>query len=283
MGLTCRSLLNLTTTAPRQAAAADPVAAATHGGFLADIFASNDRMRQQISALSSKDYQSDLTCVEVTATAPAAGGDIDLRPDSQAFKDALRDYAIAMSGAKADTDVVFVKWRADRTAPDGVSQATVYSIGFSPVDLHTTFIQRTQVSSETTLGGLALFQSGLTVLNAPSARGFRFYVPIPSGWTDEQLMEAMVMQGGLDPDHILNFGADLAKGLKVAAPSGDNLASSAHHTGVSLRGVTPLRLNPVCKTHLSRDTVDSDSHMTITVCNMKQDCLYTPPIYISCQ
>ena len=29
------------------------------------------------------------------------------------------------------------------------------------------------------------------------------------------------MQGGLNPDHLLDFGADLARGLAVSAPSGD--------------------------------------------------------------
>jgi len=198
-----------------------PVPAAAHGGFLSDVFDSNDGIRQQVSYLSSRDFHADLKYVELTATAPAAGGDIDRLPSTQLFKEAVRDCAIEMSGASKKEHLVYVKWRSEGVAADGVSKVTIFNVGFSPESLHVEFIRRAKLLQETAVGGFRIHQSGISVFNAPSARGFRFYVPIPPGWTDELLCEALIMQGGLDPDHLLCFGTDYTKGLKVSAPSGD--------------------------------------------------------------
>ena len=75
--------------------------------------------------------------------------------------------------------------------------------------------------------GLYMLDCALTVVeSAPRQRdqaapSYRFYVPIPPGWTDEQLMQAMIEQAGLDFDHVLNFGLDLRRGTACNAPTCD--------------------------------------------------------------
>jgi hypothetical protein len=253
------------------------VPAAASGGFLADIFAVNERLRQQVSPLSSTDFQAGLVFAEVTATPPAAGGDIDRLPSTQLFKDALLDLAIDMSGAKAKTDVVMVKWRSENAAPDGVTRVTIFNIGFRPETLHTEFIRRAKLLQATTVGGLGLYQSGLTVLSAPSARGFRFYVPIPPGWTDEQLCEAMIMQGGLDPDHVLSFGADLARNVKVSAPSGDLFFTFA--PGGCLNHGSEHRVpitQPPSRMFVKHPVTGVENHLQIRKAGACKDCWAVP-------
>jgi hypothetical protein len=256
---------------------ADPLTAATAGGLLADIYDCNDRIRQQVSALSSQDFQADLIYAEVTAVAPAAGGDIERRPDSQGFKEALRDCAIEMSGAKAVTDVVFVKWRSQATAADGVSRATTFNVGFNSAELHAEFVRRAKLLDQTALGGFRITEAALTVFSVPSARGFRFFVPIPAGWSDEQLCEAMVMQGGLDPDHLLSFGADLAKNHTVAAPSGDLFfnyapAGCMNHGSVTL---VPI-LQPPSRMFVLHPVSGVEHHLQVRKAGACRHCWDTP-------
>jgi hypothetical protein len=272
VGLTHRAQLKLNTRIPDQAAA-DAVPAAANGGFLAEIFESNDRLRQQMSAIASTDFQTGLTFAEVTATAPSGGGDIDQRPNTQLFKDTLLARAIEMAGAKKESDVVLVKWRSETTALDGVSRMTIFNVGFDPPALHTEFLRRAKVVSDTTVGGFRIFQSGITVLNAPSVRGFRFFVPIPPGWSDEMLYEAMVMQGNLNHDHVLSFGADLAKGLKVSAPSGDMFFNYAPD-GCITHGsdtVVPI-LQPPNRMFVEHPVTGVENHLTLRKVGACKDC-----------
>jgi hypothetical protein len=280
VGLTRRTQLFehlLTHPAWRSATSDAPVPAAAHGGFLSDIFECNDGIRQQVSFLSSRDFHADLKYVELTATAPAAGGDIDRLPSTQLFKDAVRDRAIEMSGAMKKEHLVYVKWRSEGAAADGVSRVTIFNIGFSPETLHVEFLRRAKILQETAVGGFRIHQSGITVFNAPSARGFRFYVPIPPGWTDELLCEALIMQGGLDPDHLLCFGTDYTKNLKVSAPSGDvffNIAPAGciNHGSEEL---IPI-LQPPNRFFVTHPVTGAENHLQVRKAGACKHCWATP-------
>jgi hypothetical protein len=126
-----------------------------------------------------------------------------------------------MSLAHGEKHIVFVRWRSNATAPDGVTKVTIYNVGFNVPEHRDEFVRRATNAEKSSPGGFRIFTSSTAVSAAIVEKGFRFYVPIPAGWTDEQLIHAMVMQGGLNPDHILSFGADVARGLTVTAPSGD--------------------------------------------------------------
>jgi hypothetical protein len=142
-------------------------------------------------------------------------------PGTQVFKDALRDVAISMSSAHGKEHVVFVKWRSEVAAADGVARTTLYNVGFKPPELAAEFIRRAKLTEDTAVGGFRIHGHSVSVVELAEGKGFRFYVPIPPGWTDEELCLAMIMQGGLDFDHLLTFGVDMPRNLNVSAPSGD--------------------------------------------------------------
>ena len=198
-----------------------PCAASAPGGFLADIFESNGLIRQQLSALASTDFQANLVWTEVAATRSAAAPDLTTAPGTQAFKDTLRDVAISMSSAHGKEHVVFVKWRSETAAADGVARTTLYNVGFKPPELAAEFLRRAKLSADTAVGGFRIHGHSVSAVELTEGKGFRFYVPIPPGWTDEELCLAMIMQGGLDLDHLLTFGVDMPRNLSVSAPSGD--------------------------------------------------------------
>ena len=175
-----------------------PCAASAPGGFLADIFESNGLIRQQLSALASTDFQANLVWTEVAATRSAAVPDLTTAPGTQAFKDTLRDVAISMSSAHGKEHVVFVKWRSETAAADGVARTTLYNVGFKPPELAAEFLRRAKLSADTAVGGFRIHGHSVSAVELTEGKGFRFYVPIPPGWTDEELCLAMIMQGGLD-------------------------------------------------------------------------------------
>ncbi len=194
--------------------------AADQPGFLQDILASNPLIRQQVSTLASKNYQDDLAFCDVIAAA-ADGAD----PGQPDFKRALQDLAIALSGAYGQTHTVLVKWKDTRQVSQ-TPTSTTYRVGFSPPELLEAFLAK--ASAAVSSGdGLTMLGCTLTAVETrPRQReqaqlSFRFYAPIPPGWTDEQLMQAMIEQGGLDFDHVLNFGFDLRRGTVCNAPTGD--------------------------------------------------------------
>ena len=239
-------------------------AAASNGGFLADIFECNPLLRQQASAIASAEFQESLHWAEVAAKPPAAGGDIDKAPGTQLFKEKLRDVAIALSHSHGQQHIVFVRWRSDAAAPDGVGKVTIYNVGFSTEELRDEFVRLAAEAEKTTPGGLRILSSAVTVSCAAAAKGYRFYVPIPAGWTDEQLIHAMVMQGGLNPDHLLCFGADLARGLEVTAPSGDMYFNYAPAGCLQhgFRDGEPI-LQPPCRMFVCHPDTQEESHLKI--------------------
>ena len=167
-------------------------AAAEQPGFLKDVLEANDRIRQQVSALASKNFQDDLSWVEVHATTR------DENPDfaSADFKRALQDFAIELSGAHGQTHTVFVKWKDSSSI--GASHASVHRVGFYPPELQEVFLRKTHAASNSD-GGLSLLGYVLQVLpvmernrtGSQAEPTLRFYAPLPPGWTDEQLMQAM--------------------------------------------------------------------------------------------
>ena len=197
-------------------------AAAEQPGFLKDVLEANDRIRQQVSALASKNFQDDLSWVEVHATTR------DENPDfaSADFKRALQDFAIELSGAHGQTHTVFVKWKDSSSI--GASHASVHRVGFYPPELQEAFLRKTFAASNSD-GGLSLLGYVLQVLpvmernrtGSQAEPTLRFYAPLPPGWTDEQLMQAMIEQGGLNFDHVRNFGLDLRRNTSCNAPTGD--------------------------------------------------------------
>ena len=239
-------------------------AAASNGGFLADIFECNPLLRQQTSAIASAEFQESLVWAEVAATHLIGGGDIDNAPGTQRFKDTLRDVAISMSAAHGEKHIVFVRWRNNGVAPDGISKVTLYNVGFNLPELRDEFVRRAANAEKSSPGGFRIFSSAVAVSAAAVEKGFRFYVPIPSGWTDEELLHAMVMQGGLNPDHILSFGADVARGLNVTAPSGDlyfNFAPAGCITHGFAAGV-PI-LQPPGRMFVVHPVSGIESHLTL--------------------
>ena len=210
----------LLTLTPLLAARPHGCATEADGGFLSDIFDNTPGLKQQVSALASNDFQSNLTWAEVTLTAPSAG-DQECQPDSDVVRHKLRDEAIAMCGGADLRNVIFVKFRSNNDATPAVNRSTTYNIGFDPPELHTAFMNRARHLESNALGGFRIRGCPATVFDAPSVKGYRFYVPLPRGWTDEEMMRALVEQGGLDPDHLLSFGVDVPRGLAVSAPSGD--------------------------------------------------------------
>ena len=218
VGLTRRA--KLFTTLLRSAVVPHLCAASAPGGFLADICESNDRIRQHLSALSSTDFQANLIWTEVAVTRSAAP-DLVSAPGTQVFKDSLRDVAISMSSAHGKDHIVFVKWRSEVAAADGVARTTLYNVGFNPPELAVEFLRRAKLAEDTAVGGFRILGHSVSAVEHTEGKGFRFYVPIPPGWTDEELCLAMIMQGGLDFDHLLTFGVDMPRNLNVSAPSGD--------------------------------------------------------------
>ena len=219
-GLTHRTQL---LTPSRRSGASPLCAASSPGGFLADIYAANDKIRQRVSALASTDFQADLTWSEVAATRSRAE-DVDLAsvPGTQAFKERLQDTAVRLSGAHGADHVVFVKWRSETAAADGVARTTLYNVGFKPPELNAEFVKQAKHAEATAVGGFRILGHAVTAADMTAERGFRFYVPIPPGWTDEELMSAMVMQGGLNLDHLRHFGVDSRRNsAEVSTPSGD--------------------------------------------------------------
>jgi hypothetical protein len=195
-------------------------AAAEKPGFLKTIYDANPRIQQSVTPLSSKDYISQLTWCEVAATR-AADAELEHKDKDQGsadFKRALQDLAITLSKAHGTGHTVFVKWRSQDSAPGFFT--TTYNVGFYPPELHALFIEKATNLGKTPQG-FKLMAHVLTVQNVISEQGYRFYVPVPQGWTDESLMQAMVEQANLDPDHILTFGYDVQKKAKCNAPTGD--------------------------------------------------------------
>jgi hypothetical protein len=279
VGLTRRSLLfeHCLTEPDHCLLASDTSAAAANNGFLAEVLQCNDGIRQQVSALASQDWQQDLEFVEITATAPASGGDIDRLPNTQMFKEALRDVAIDFSGAKGKEQVIFVKWRSEGIAANGVSRTTIYNVGFNPASLQVEFLRRVSLADEQVIGGFRIHQSAITVFKSPSTRGFRFYVPIPTGWTDEMLLNAMIHQGGLDPDHLLDFGVDSARNKKVSVPSGDMYfnyapAGCINHGSDILIPIT----QPPGRMFVEHPVSGAENHLKIKKAGACSDCWAVP-------
>ena len=166
--------------------AASPLcAAADQPGFLQDILAANPLIKQQISALASKNYQDDLVFCEVVA----AACDNDADPGQPDFKRALQDLAIATSGAFGQSHTVLVKWKGSNAAAPQ-NHSTIYRVGFYPPELLEAFLEKTRAAMQNP-EGLYMLGCALTIVET-APRHHRFYAPIPPGWTDEQLMQAML-------------------------------------------------------------------------------------------
>ena len=74
----------------------------------------------------------------------------------------------------------------------------------------------------------------------------------------------MVMQGGLNPDHVLSFGADLARGLDVTAPSGDLYFNFAPAGCIEhgFKGGAPI-LQPPERMFVVHPMTGAESHLKI--------------------
>ena len=220
-------------------------AAADQPGFLQDILTANPLIKQQVSALASRNYQDDLTFCEVVAVTDSADS---AQTD---FKRALQDLAIATSGAHGQAHTVLVKWKDTNSAPQHVS--TTYRVGFYPPELLEAFLAKTKAAMHSD-AGLSLLGCKLTVVeivprdHERTEPSYRFYAPIPPGWTDEQLMQAMIEQAGLDFDHVLNFGLDLRRGTACNAPTGDIFFNFAP-IGCTNHGASMLNLAGTAPQH----------------------------------
>jgi hypothetical protein len=170
-----------------------------------------------------------------------------------------------------------LKWRSEQPAQDGYNRATIFSVGFSPPGLHTEFLRRAKIIATTQVGGFRIMDSCMTVLNAAPETGYRFFYPLPPGWTDEELIHAMIMQGGLDPDHILRFGADMQKGLKISAPSGDlflNYAAAGciNHGSLDLVPIT----QPPSRMFVTHPVTGIECHIKARKVGACKDCWSAP-------
>jgi uncharacterized protein YcgL (UPF0745 family) len=193
-------------------------AAANAPGFLATCYENNSRIQQSVSHLSSMEFVSGLFWCEVAATPQKKLTQGAADAGSNDFKKALQTLAITVSGAHGSSHTCMVRWRSSSTS--GTVKTTIFNIGFSPEELKTAFVDKA-TNMMATLRGFKLLDHALTVSNVIEQQGFRFYVPIPEGWTDETLLQAMIEQAGLDPDHVLSFGVELLKKSVCNAPSGD--------------------------------------------------------------
>jgi hypothetical protein len=195
------------------------LAAASTAGFLQTICDSNPEISQRITPLSSKDYISDLTWCEAAATfrgKVAMGYDVDA--GSNDFKKSLQQMAIKMSSAFGSSHTVAIRWRSVESTVD--TKTTIFNIGFSPVELKEAFVAKA-VALQSKTPGFWLHKHEMQVSDIVSQKGFKFFVPVPPGFTDETLITALVEQGGLNPDYLMAFGFDVLKGAVCNAPSGD--------------------------------------------------------------
>ncbi len=139
--------------------------------------------------------------------------------------------------------------------------------------------------------GLYMLGCALTVIEtAPRQRNeadpsYRFYVPIPPGWTDEQLMQAMIEQAGLDFDHVLNFGLDLRRGTACNAPTGDLFfnfapAGCTNHGAsmLNIMGTAPQHeiLQPPSRFFVRHPATGVENHIKVRKAAACQNC-WGPP------
>ena len=251
------------------------------------MLAANPRIQQQVSRLASTDFQNDLSWCEVTAI--GLGQDPDQAASGQPdFKKCLQDLAISLSAAHGLTHTVLVKWR-DYRAVSAESTGTTYRVGFSPPELLERFLDKAKAATESE-SGFAMLGYQMVVTPIQLEQGFRFFLPVPQGWTDETLMTALVEQAGLNPDHILNFGYDVRKGTACNAPTGDlyfNYAPAGciNHGAqmLNLAGTAPHFeiLQPPSRFFVVHPASRQESHIKIRKAAACQDC-WGPPRHGAC-
>jgi hypothetical protein len=134
------------------------------------------------------------------------------------FQQALQKLAISVSGAHGSTHTVMVRWRSVETQT--AAKTTIFSVGFAPVELKTAFVDKA-AKMMNTIQGFHLLDHELMVSDVVAQQGFRFYIRVPAGWADDTLVEAMIQQAGMNPDHVLSFGYDMLRKAGCNAPSGE--------------------------------------------------------------
>jgi hypothetical protein len=206
-------------------------AAADSPGFLQSICEINPAIAQQITPLSSKDYISTLVWCEVAATfrGPSVIGDTDA--GSNDFKRALQEVGIKLSSASGSGHTVTIRWR--NVTSSAASKTTIFNLGFYPPELKEAFVKKAE-ALQAKLSGFWLLKHELQVSDVVAQKGYKFYVPVPPGFSDETLITALVEQCGLNPDYLMAFGFDVLKKAACNAPSGDmyfmfDPAGCAHH------------------------------------------------------
>ncbi len=210
--------------------------AANTPGFLQEKYDENPRIQQQVTPLSSKDYLTHLSWTECAVVRSAANSGFASDAGSNEFKRALQDLAIRLSGAHGSTHTVFVKWRSAEQS--GGTSTTLFNIGFYPAELKEVFVKKARANQDTPRG-FTLLDHVLQVSDVVTQQGFRFFVPVPVGWSDETMLQAMVEQAGLDPDHVLTFGYDTNQKASCNAPSGDMFFNFAP-AGCTTHGATEV-------------------------------------------
>jgi hypothetical protein len=192
--------------------------AASVPGFLQTCYDVNPRIQQAVTPLASKEFVSTMAWCEVAATARGKPKPNAVDAGSNDFKQALQKLAISISGAHGSTHTVMVRWRSveNQTA----SKTTIFSVGFAPVELKTAFVDKA-AKMMNTVQGFHLLDHELAVSDVVAQQGLRFYIRVPEGWADDTLMEAMIQQAGMNPDHVLSFGYDMLKKTSCNAPSGE--------------------------------------------------------------
>ncbi len=252
------------------------------------MLAANPRIQQQVSRLASTDFQNDLSWCEVTAAGFGANDPDQAAPGQPDLKKPLQDLAISLSAAHGLTHTVLVKWRDYRALSAGTS-GTTYRIGFYPPELLERFLTKSKAAAESD-AGLSLLGYPLIVSPIQVEQGYRFFLPVPPGWTDETLMTALVEQAGLNPDHILNFGYDVRKGAACNAPTGDMYfnyapAGCINHGAemLTLDGATPHFeiLQPPSRFFVTHPASRQENHIKIRKAAACQDC-WGPPRHGPC-
>jgi hypothetical protein len=204
----------------RSLSAALPCAcvAASGSGFLAKCYEINPRIQQAVTPLASKEFVSKMSWCEVAATARGKPKPGAVDAGHKEYTQALQTLAIKISGAHGSTHTVMVKWRSVET--QAAAKTTIFSVGFYPEELKTAFINKAAAMANS-LQGFHLLDHELVVSNVLAQQGLRFFNRVPEGWTDETMLEAMIEQAGLDPDHVLSFGYVMLPKAVCNAPSGE--------------------------------------------------------------
>ena len=138
--------------------------------------------------------------------------------------------------------------------------------------------------------GFAMLGYPLIATPIQVEQGYRFFLPVPQGWSDESLMAALVEQAGLNPDHILNFGYDVRKGTACNAPTGDMYfnyapAGCLNHGAemLNLEGTAPhfSIQQPPSRFFVIHPASRQESHIKVRKAAACQDC-WGPPRHGPC-